>query len=227
MSPGFTGMIQNVTATFLSLHAASLSQPRDNADNAFETSFVASVLLWSASSMFLLSVGTLLIRLFLASWIKPFSRQHPRAGEIQVRGLAEPLLSSEGSDSPGSSGRVPIAHSSTVEVMQLTITGMHCTSCQNTVENALNAVDGVSSVSVNVMSGEAEVAVSSNVAVDDLIDAVEATGFDAKLHSRRNLSRKSRKEERRFNFTLQVGGMSCASCARKIEGALAQIPGVP
>jgi len=56
------------------------------------------------------------------------------------------------------------------------IDGMHCAGCVNSVEKALNAVSGVTRVSVNLATNIADVAGST--AVDDLFAAVSKAGFE-------------------------------------------------
>ncbi len=61
----------------------------------------------------------------------------------------------------------------------LSISGMTCGGCANTVKRLLSAVPGVTAVDVDLAGGRAEVAGSARGA--DLIAAVEAGGFDAAL----------------------------------------------
>ncbi len=61
----------------------------------------------------------------------------------------------------------------------LSISGMTCGGCANTVKRLLSAVQGVTAVEVDLAGGRAEVAGSVRAA--DLIAAVEAGGFDAAL----------------------------------------------
>jgi len=66
--------------------------------------------------------------------------------------------------------------------VRLAVTGMTCGHCRKKVEDALNGVDGVFGVYVDLESGEAE------VDVDDqrhdpaaLVAAVEASGYQATI----------------------------------------------
>ena len=54
---------------------------------------------------------------------------------------------------------------------------MSCAGCVRSVETALNEVPGVTRASINFASGSA--AVTGEAALDDLIQAVQATGYDA------------------------------------------------
>ena len=60
---------------------------------------------------------------------------------------------------------------------RLSIAGMSCAGCVASVEKALQAVTGVQSASVNFAEHTAQV--SGDVAVEELITAVKAAGYDA------------------------------------------------
>ena len=64
----------------------------------------------------------------------------------------------------------------------LAIGGMSCASCANRVEKALAKVPGVLSAEVNLVMETAQISVTPEVATaDQLVDAVVATGFQAKV----------------------------------------------
>lgn len=60
---------------------------------------------------------------------------------------------------------------------------MTCASCSRRVEKALNKIDGVQA-SVNYATGLALVEAPANIRTDQLIDAVEATGYTASLEGK-------------------------------------------
>ncbi|MGO1161204.1 heavy metal translocating P-type ATPase [Brucella sp. C7-11G] len=62
----------------------------------------------------------------------------------------------------------------------LAIEGMSCASCVSNVEKALSAVPGVSRASVNLATERAHVELAGQVAVGDLIKAVEKAGYEAR-----------------------------------------------
>ncbi len=66
------------------------------------------------------------------------------------------------------------------EIMKKTITiqGMSCMHCKMRVENALKAVSGVESASVDLKKGNAVVTVVANVADATLLKAVSDAGYD-------------------------------------------------
>jgi Cu+-exporting ATPase len=91
----------------------------------------------------------------------------------------------------------------------LPITGMTCASCAGRVERALAKVAEVTQVSVNLASEQARVEAPSG-SLQLLANAVSAAGYAV--------------PSERLELTLS--GMSCASCAGRIERALTQQPGV-
>jgi len=97
--------------------------------------------------------------------------------------------------------------------LDLGVSGMTCASCVRRVEKALGRVPGVASVSVNLATERARLAFSGPPdaqAIEAAAEAIEAAGFQA---------------ERR-EFDLSITGMTCASCAGRVEKALARVPGV-
>ncbi|WP_156288489.1 copper chaperone CopZ [Oceanobacillus salinisoli] len=61
----------------------------------------------------------------------------------------------------------------------LDVRGMTCGHCKMSVEGALNEVDGVSSVEVNLETGKVEVTYDkSKVNLEQLHEAVEEQGYD-------------------------------------------------
>ena len=98
---------------------------------------------------------------------------------------------------------------SSLTTFNLPISGMTCTSCAERVERALAKVADVASVSINLASEQARVEATAD-SLEQLVNAVSAAGY--KVPSER--------------LELALSGMTCASCAGRIERALAQQPGV-
>jgi Cu+-exporting ATPase len=96
------------------------------------------------------------------------------------------------------------------ERLSLPIEGMTCATCAGRVEKALRALPGVEA-SVNLSAERAEVRYDP-VRVDPrvLFEAVERAGY-AVAHETRELA---------------ISGMTCATCAGRVEKALASVPGV-
>jgi Cu+-exporting ATPase len=99
----------------------------------------------------------------------------------------------------------------TVGTIELEVEGMSCASCVSRVEKALGNVPGVEEVNVNLATNVATVQPATDeVGVARLAEAVQEAGYDVAAEE----------------TSLAIGGMSCASCAGRVEKALAHVPGV-
>lgn len=94
------------------------------------------------------------------------------------------------------------------------IEGMTCASCVTRVEKALRRTPGVASANVNLATETASVEGAADVAPATLLGAVEAAVSDAGYQVAEQ------------SFELAIGGMTCASCAGRVEKALRNVPGV-
>ncbi|MFB6347396.1 MAG: heavy metal translocating P-type ATPase [bacterium] len=93
------------------------------------------------------------------------------------------------------------------------VEGMTCTSCANAIQDALREEDGVHEAEVNFASESARVSYdTSQTDRDTLIETIRDTGYDV--------------SEENQSTTLELEGMSCASCADTIQEALEALEGV-
>jgi Cu+-exporting ATPase len=93
----------------------------------------------------------------------------------------------------------------------LPIRGMTGASCAAHIKKSLGQVPGVGEVSVNLAAERARVSVlDPDVDTFDLVNAVRDAGYDVATES----------------MILPIDGMTCASCAAHVEGALTDVPGV-
>ncbi len=106
---------------------------------------------------------------------------------------------------------------------ELDIGGMTCASCAGRVEKALAQVPGVTRAAVNLATERATVEAATDLDPAVLIKAVDAAGYRASLPDR---APASAAPTTTTTHELDIGGMTCASCAGRVEKALAQIPGV-
>ena len=93
--------------------------------------------------------------------------------------------------------------------IDLPISGMTCASCAGRVERALAKVPGVQTASVNLATEQARVEAPGD-SLPALVAAVEAAGYQVPAQ----------------RLELAIGGMTCASCAGRVERALSKVPGV-
>jgi Cu+-exporting ATPase len=94
--------------------------------------------------------------------------------------------------------------------LTLPIVGMTCASCVARVEKALARVPGVDSAQVNLATERASVHAQGRLETGALVQAVERAGYQVASDS----------------VTLDIEGMTCASCVGRVEKALAKLPGV-
>jgi copper chaperone len=66
-----------------------------------------------------------------------------------------------------------------MEQTTINVKGMTCDACQSAVTNALNELDGVTSVEINLKEGKAGVSYDpSKITFDQMKKAVEEQGYD-------------------------------------------------
>ena len=98
----------------------------------------------------------------------------------------------------------------TRQQLTLPVQGMTCASCVNHVQKALSKVEGVEDVNVNLATEKANLWFDTGVGVKTLVDTVRETGYDVGTDM----------------VTLDIEGMTCASCVAHVEKALNKVPGV-
>ncbi len=98
-----------------------------------------------------------------------------------------------------------------IKPISLPIQGMSCASCVAHLERALNDLPGVSYVVVNLGLGKASLTYDpAQVNIPTLTAAVAGVGYDVATDE----------------LSLDVRGMTCASCVAHVEGALTELDGV-
>ena len=101
--------------------------------------------------------------------------------------------------------------SETLTELTLPIRGMTCASCVSHVEGALKELPGVTDVTVNLATNKAVLRYDpQRTGLKDMQTAVENVGYGIPSGE----------------VTLEVRGMTCASCVDHVEGALKELPGV-
>ena len=94
--------------------------------------------------------------------------------------------------------------------IEFAVAGMTCASCVARVERALRALPGVESAIVNLATERATVTYDPSVVTPAaLAEAVHARGYEPVTQ----------------DIDIGVGGMTCASCAGRVERALKVLPG--
>ncbi len=96
------------------------------------------------------------------------------------------------------------------ESLIVPIEGMSCASCVGRVEKAIDSVPGVDKVAVNIANETAVISHDGSMDVQALVTILADSGYPANLE----------------DVTLNVNGMSCASCVGRLEQALRAGSGV-
>lgn len=65
-----------------------------------------------------------------------------------------------------------------MERKTISVTGMSCTGCEQSVENALETVDGVTRVEADHEGGSVAVVVGEETPDDDLTEAIRDAGYE-------------------------------------------------
>ncbi|MEZ5528036.1 MAG: heavy metal translocating P-type ATPase [Gammaproteobacteria bacterium] len=94
--------------------------------------------------------------------------------------------------------------------LTMPVEGMTCASCVGRVEKALGKVEGVESVTVNLVTEKAEIHTRQAVDPALLVAAIEKAGYSVPETSQE----------------LAIEGMTCASCVGRVEKALKAVSGV-
>ena len=103
-----------------------------------------------------------------------------------------------------------------MNVTTLEISGMTCSSCAATVEKAVGRLAGVDSANVNFATERLTVhRQNTELPVASIIDAVKSAGYDA-----------SSVDDSVRDVTIPIEGMTCASCAQRVEKQISDLDGV-
>lgn len=95
------------------------------------------------------------------------------------------------------------------------INGMSCVSCATKINNTLNTHEGVINANVNLATEKLNIEFDEKeVSVHEIISEIELLGYEAIVDIETS------------SVVLDIVGMSCASCASKIESKLNQFEGV-
>src|SRR2546430_2028020 len=109
----------------------------------------------------------------------------------------------------------------------LTLEGMACASCAMRIEKELKKLSGVKEASVNFATEQATVTYDpTQTGLEQMVQKVDSVGYKAipfVLPASRPVKDEPDSESR---AVLDLEGMTCASCAMRIEKGLKKVPGV-
>lgn len=93
--------------------------------------------------------------------------------------------------------------------LELSIDGMTCASCSNTITRILSDIPGVSDVAVNLLGKSATAVVQDKDIAPQLIEAVNDAGYEAELVGLRPLHAPEVEDVGPRTVSLRVDGMFC------------------
>ena len=103
----------------------------------------------------------------------------------------------------------------TTEKQRVVIRGMHCASCSARIEKVLGATEGILAAAVNLAAESLDVEWEpARLSLADIAGIVKGLGFALVL------------PEKETKLALAIGGMTCASCAARIEKVVGDMAGV-
>lgn len=105
-----------------------------------------------------------------------------------------------------------------------TVEGMTCGSCAARVQRVLSKQAGVRTAEVNYATGQAHIDADAGVDVDSLRQVVERAGYT--LHAARPVAAPVPEAVVGDSITFSAVGMTCGSCAARIQRTLQKQPGV-
>lgn len=115
----------------------------------------------------------------------------------------------------------------------ISIGGMTCASCSNSITDTLKGLSWVRNVSINLMGGSGTVVFDSKTSggsqagAEKIVNEVEDTGFECALGELKSLETKQNHvESSLYQATISIGGMTCASCSGSITDILKALPAV-
>jgi P-type Cu+ transporter len=112
----------------------------------------------------------------------------------------------------------------------LALEGMTCASCAIRIEKGLKKVPGVKDASVNLATEQAIVTYDpAQTGLEQMVQKVDAVGYKAiplALPAARSVAPVKSEPEGESRVVLDLEGMTCASCAMRIEKGLKKVPGV-
>lgn len=155
------------------------------------------------------------------------------SGDLHVD--SEALIASvpAGLENPRPTSQLVLGTALNAYKISLSIGGMTCASCSNTITDILNNLPGVTEVVINLIAHSGFVTVDSEDRVKLVVESIEDAGYEAEVVSlvpvclppvRRKGPRGQ--SEGSFRVTMFIGGMTCASCSNTVSNLVSDVPGV-
>ncbi|KAH8830780.1 heavy metal translocatin [Flagelloscypha sp. PMI_526] len=106
--------------------------------------------------------------------------------------------------------------------VQLSVAGMTCSACTNTITAVLQNMEGVSDVQVNLLDNSASATIQSEALANTLQEAIDDAGYTAQIVALEPIAA----ADTQYIATLSIGGMTCSACVHTLSDLLAKVDGV-
>ncbi|KAH9844171.1 heavy metal translocatin [Rhodofomes roseus] len=121
-----------------------------------------------------------------------------------------------------------VAHAAEAEGPQrvtLSVGGMTCAACLNTVTDVLKGLPGVTDPMVNLLGASATLVVGSKDITPQVVEAIEDAGYEAEVISTEPVNSENDKalEVGPRTVALRVDGMFCGHCPEKVMNAVSSL----
>ena len=148
-----------------------------------------------------------------------------------VRGKHHEPLPAQEFDSASLDGTAETLQSARSQTYQLLISvgGMTSASCSNVITDALEDLETVEHVNVDLMTNCGSVRFSGSIALaGTIVETVQGIGYEATVISCEPISKMSNNistlGRNKYRAVLSIGGMTCASCSNAILDGLREFP---
>ncbi|KAG9136270.1 hypothetical protein Leryth_003865 [Lithospermum erythrorhizon] len=104
-----------------------------------------------------------------------------------------------------------------IRTLVFKVLGMTCSSCSNSIDSVLKVLDGIKSINVSLLQGQAVIKYQPRIITAKKIkEVVEDTGFQVDEFPEQDIA----------ICRLKIKGMACTSCSESTERALLMVDGV-
>ncbi|KAK9440929.1 copper transporting P-type ATPase [Metarhizium brunneum] len=98
----------------------------------------------------------------------------------------------------------------------LSIGGMTCASCSNTITDEIQKFPWAAKIVVNLVANSATVDIKEQDRIQDVVNAIEDLGYDAALDQVINLKEQKRVSADARDVEIQIDGIFCPKCPQRI-----------
>ncbi|KHO01704.1 ATPase, P-type, heavy metal translocating [Metarhizium album ARSEF 1941] len=102
----------------------------------------------------------------------------------------------------------------------LSISGMTCASCSNTITDEIQKFPGVAKIVVNLVANSAAVDIKERDRIQDVVDAIDDLGYGASLGQVINLNETKPASADARDVEVQIDGIFCPKCPQRISKTL-------